>query len=154
MKAAVQPWCEGSKGKVDAKLFALTPIIEEGALGSWLLRALPLDSTSGAARLDVARTGPEVVFGSLFAAASNGGAYSAGLGGAYGQRAAWTTMGGLVDAPVDAPVADLADLCAKCAFLTFRAPGPWFHDVAWDLGSLALRHDGKSVAVLAASDTE
>ena len=38
------------------------------------------------------------------------------------------------------------------AFLSFRAAGPWFHDVAWDLGFLALRSEGTSVAVLAATD--
>jgi hypothetical protein len=47
------------------------------------------------------RAAADAVWGALFAAAANGGAYSAGLGGAYGRLAAWTSLGGLVGAPVD-----------------------------------------------------
>jgi hypothetical protein len=115
---------------------------------------LPLESTAGQARLDVQRTAPDTVFGGLFSAASNGGAYSAGLGGAYGRRAAWTSLGALAGAAEDAEVEAIAALSSRCSFLTFRAPGPWFHDVAWDLGALCLREAGKSVAVLAATDKD
>ncbi|MBX3222945.1 MAG: hypothetical protein KF795_20710 [Labilithrix sp.] len=152
--SAVRPWAEGKSGKVEAKVFALDPRVSASAVGSWLLRALPLESTTATARLDVSRTGAEGVFGPLFSAASNGGAYSSGLGGAYGRLAAWTTLGALVGAPADADVDAIAALCPTAAFLTFRAPGPWFHDVAWDLGALALRPDGRTVAVLAATDAE
>ncbi len=154
MMSAVRPWAEGKNGKAEAKVFTLEPQVAGTALGSWLLRALPLESTNGTARLDVSRTGPEGVFGPLFSAASNGGAYSSGLGGAYGRLAAWTTLGALVGAPAGADVTTIDELATTSAFLTFRAPGPWFHDVAWDLGALALRPDGRSVAVLAATDNE
>lgn len=152
LTAAVRPWAEGKSGKVEAKVFALAPSVESRALGSWLLRALPLDATKGT--LDCQRTEAEGVFGPLFAAASNGGAYSSGLGGAYGRLAAWTSLGALVGAPAGAGVDAIDALAARSAFLTFRAPGPWFHDVAWDLGALALRADGRTAAVLAATDTE
>ncbi len=154
MLAAVRPWTEGKNGKAEAKVFALEPQVARGALGSWLLRALPLESAGQSARLDVARTGPEGVFGPLFSAASNGGAYSSGLGGAYGRLAAWTSLGALVGAPEGADVATIDKLTTTSTFLTFRGPGPWFHDVAWDLGALALRPDGRTVAVLAATDNE
>jgi hypothetical protein len=154
LHAAVRPWSEGKSGKVEAKVFALAPSVEMHSLGSWLLRALPLDSTAATARLDVSRTGPEGVFGPLFSAASNGGAYSSGLGGAYGRLAAWTSLGALVGAPAKVDVDAIDALAIRSAFLTFRAPGPWFHDVAWDLGALALRPDGRTAAILAATDTE
>ncbi len=154
MLAAVRPWAEGKSGKVEAKLFTLEPPVAGSVLGSWLLRALPLESTTATARLDVSRSGAEGVFGPLFSAASNGGAYSSGLGGAYGRLAAWRSLGALVGAPADADVDAIDRLAKASAFLTFRAPGPWFHDVAWDLGALALRSDGRSVAVLAATDNE
>jgi hypothetical protein len=154
LTSAVRPWAEGKSGKVEAKVFTLTPEVASSALGSWLLRALPLESTTATARLDVSRTGPEGVFGPLFSAASNGGAYSSGLGGAYGRLAAWTSLGALVGAPAGADVAAIDTLAAASTFLTFRAPGPWFHDVAWDVGALALRSDGRSAAVLAATDAE
>lgn len=154
MIAAVRPWSDGRNGKVEAKVFALEPQVAGPALGSWLLRALPLESTTATARLDVSRTGPEGVFGPLFSAASNGGAYSSGVGGAYGRLAAWTSLGALVGAPAGGDVDAIDKLATTSSFLTFRAPGPWFHDVAWDLGVLALRSDGRSVAVLAATDNE
>jgi len=154
MMSAVRPWTEGKNGRAEAKVFAVEPQVAVGTLGSWLLRALPLESTTATARLDVSRTGPEGVFGPLFSAASNGGAYSSGLGGAYGRLAAWTSLGALVGAPEGADVSAIDKLATTSAFLSFRAPGPWFHDVAWDLGALALRSDGRSVAVLAASDNE
>src|SRR5262249_27282023 len=76
MKVAVRPWAVGSKGRVEAKLFAVDPPVDETALGSWLLRALPLEAAKGAPRLDVLRATADGVFGALFSAASNGGAYS------------------------------------------------------------------------------
>jgi hypothetical protein len=154
LTSAVRPWAEGKSGKVEAKVFSLAPSVDPAVVGSWLLRALPLDSTTAAARIEVTRTGAEGVFGPLFSAASNGGAYSSGLGGAYGRLAAWTSLGALVGAPVDAEYEAIDALASKTAFLTFRSPGPWFHDVAWDLGALALRGGGTTVAVLAATDTE
>ncbi len=154
MCTAVRPWTEGTSGKVEAKLFAIEPPVTASSLGSWLLRALPLESTAGVARLDCSRAQAENVFGPLFSAASNGGAYSSGLGGAYGRLAAWTSLGALVGAPEGAGIEAIDAQTAKCAFLSFRAPGPWFHDVAWDLGVLVLRADGRTAAVLAATDNE
>ncbi|HVH42814.1 MAG TPA: DUF6183 family protein [Labilithrix sp.] len=152
--SAVRPWSEGKSGKIEAKVFELSPKVEAPTLGGWLLRILPLASTARASRLDVSRTGADGVFGPLFSAASNGGAYSSGLGGAYGRLAAWTSLGALVGAPEGADVLTIDKLATTSAFLTFRAGGPWFYDVAWDLGALALRPDGRTVAVLAATDTE
>ncbi len=155
--AAVKPWAEGKRGKVEAKIFSLANEVEPNAVGSWLLRTLPLESIEGATKIVCVRVAGEGVFGPLFAAAANGGAYSPGCGGAYGRLAAWTSFGALVGEPahglVDARALDALEArSAACVYLSFRTPGPWFHDVAWDLGILALRDDGKSVAVLAATD--
>jgi hypothetical protein len=154
LHTAVRPWTEGKSGKVEAKLFALEPAVDGASVGGWLLRALALEATTGTARVDCARVGPEASFGPLFSAASNGGAYSSGLGGAYGRLAAWASFGALVGAPPTADVATLEALGNTCTFLAFRAPGPWFYDIAWDFGALALRPDGRSVAILAATDAE
>lgn len=150
LSAAVAPWTEGGKGRVEAKVFTVEPAVSSA--GSWLLRALALESTTGVARLDVSSSPPEEVFGALFAAASNGGASSDGLGGAYGRRAAWTSLSALTGASGD--FATIANAAARCAFLSFRAAGPWFYDVAWDLGLLCVREGGKTIAVLAATDDE
>lgn len=151
---AVEPWLEGKNGKVETKLFSLARRLETSSLGRSFLRTLSLDSASGASQLDVSRTGAEGAFGPLFSAASNGGAYSTGLGGAHGRLAAWTSLGALVGAEASADVATIDDLASRSAFLVFRAEGGWFHDVAWDLGVLALRPGGLSAAVIAATDNE
>lgn len=152
--AAVLPWTEGRRGKAEAKVFALAPSVDHGAVGSWLLRALALESTAATARLECGRIAVEGIFGPLFSAAANGGAYSAGLGGAFGRLAGWTSLGALVGADADAEPGAIEAIARRATFLTFRAPGPWFYDVAWDVGALALRPDGKTVAVLAATDND
>ncbi len=151
---AVGPWTSGSRGNVEAKAFRVSPSIGTSGPGKWLLRALPLACLEGVTPLRAERTGAEAVWGALFAAAANGGAYTSGLGGAYGRRAAWTSLGAMVDAPVDAPLVETDVRAGACAFLMFGGPGGFWHDVAWDIGALAVREDGASVAVLAATDTD
>lgn len=156
LSRAVKPWQDGKRGKVEMKAFELSVPLAPNLLGSWLLRSLPLDSTKGVPRegLDCQRVQSEAVFGPLFAAAANGGAYSPGLGGAYGRREAWTSLGALVGAPDGSSVADIEKAAQKTVFISFSAEGPWFYDVAWDLGVLALQADQKNVIVLAATDSE
>lgn len=153
---AVKPWQTGKRGKVETKAFELGVTLSPNLLGSWLLRALPLESTKGVPRegLDCKRVQPESVFGPLFAAAANGGAYSSGIGGAYGRREAWTTLGALAGAPDGASIDEIERAAGKTVFLSFGAEGPWFYDVAWDLGVLALQEDGQKLVVLAATDAE
>jgi Family of unknown function (DUF6183) len=151
---AFGPWTESTKGKCEAKVFALAPPVNTLNVGRWLVRALPLSSIEDAQGIDIQRVEVDVVWGGLFAAAANGGASSSGLGGAYGRRAAWTSLGGLVDAAADASVEAVDDLASESAFLVFAASGPWFHDIAWDLGVAALRPGGQSVAVVAATDSD
>ena len=150
---AVVPWTSGSKGAAEAKVFRLEPSIGTSAPGKWLLRALPLACLEGANALHAERTGSEAVWGALFAAAANGGAYTSGLGGAYGRRAAWTSLAALVDAPASATPAQVDEHAGASAFLMFGARDGWWNDVAWDIGALAVRDGGDSVAVLAATDT-
>lgn len=163
LREAVLPWTSASNGVAEAKIFELASPIKTPP-GRWLLRALPLECLAGessrspasgtSAGLHAERVGPDAVWGALFSAASNGGAYSSGLGAAYGRRAAWITLGALVDAPVDANAKDVDERARKASFLLFRAEGGWFNDIAWDIGTLAVRDGGKSVAVLAATDTD
>lgn len=154
LAAAVAPWGEGKNGKIEAKVFTLSRNLQASNLGRVFLNSLELESLAGASRVDVSRTTAEGVFGPLFSAASNGGAYSSGVGGAYGRLAAWTSFGALVGAKADADAPTIHSLASRSAFLVFRAQGPWFHDVAWDLGVVALRPDGLSAAVVAATDNE
>jgi hypothetical protein len=63
-------------------------------------------------------------------------------------------MAALVDAPASATAAEVDERAGACAFLMFGAAGGFWNDVAWDIGVLAVRDGGASVAVLAATDTD
>lgn len=154
LREAVLPWTTGSNGKAEAKAFRLEPALTLASPGRWLLRALALDCVDGAESLHAERKSADAVWGALFAAAANGGAYSSGLGGAYGRRAAWISLAALIDGPEGATPFELDTLAPSARFLTFGAPGGWWNDVAWDIGVLAVRIGGASVAVLAATDTD
>jgi hypothetical protein len=154
LREAVLPWTTGSNGKAEAKAFRLEPSLGPASPGRWLLRALALECVEGAQALSAERTSVDAVWGALFAAAANGGAYSSGLGGGYGRRAAWISLAALLDAPLTATPRELDALAPSAQWLIFGAPGGWWNDVAWDLGILAVRPGGDSVAVLAATDAD
>jgi hypothetical protein len=154
LREAVGPWIEGSNGKAEAKVFRLEPALESVSPGRWLLRALPLECMAGAQALRAERAGADAVWGALFAAAANGGAYSSGLGGAYGRRAAWTSLAALIGAPVDATPQQIDARTPSAQYLMFGSPGGWWNDVAWDIGALAVRPGGATVAILAATDAD
>lgn len=152
---AARPWTERSSGRSEAKVFSVAPPVLASS-GKALLRALPLECLAGASRVEAAFVQASAVFGTLFAAAANGGAYSSGFGGAYGRLAAWRSYGALVGAPEDAAIDEIETRGAACAFLSFGADSdaPWFHGVAWDFGLACVRDRGATVAVLAATDTD
>ena len=156
LREAVNPWTKsaGSNGKAEAKVFRLEPALGSASPGRWLLRSLPLECLEGADTLRADRAGADAVWGALFAAAANGGAYSSGLGAAYGRRAAWTSLAALVDSPADATPKQVDDRAREASFLMFGAPGGFWNDVAWDIGMLAVRPGGATVAILAATDTD
>lgn len=149
LAAAVKPW-----KKVEARLFRLAPALASNDAGKWLLRALPLACLESATKLTADRTGADAAFGTLFAAAANGGARDPGLGGAYGRSVAFRSFGALVGASEDASPADVDARARGCGFVMFRGAGGWFFDVAWDVGVLVLRDDGASCAVVAATDAD
>ncbi len=154
LRDAIGPWSSGANSKFEAKIFQLDPAMDVASPGRWLLRALSLECVEGAKALHAERVSPEIVWGALFAAAANGGAYSSGLGGGYGRRAAWTSLGALIDAPADATPRQIDTRATSASFLTFGAPSGWWNDVAWDIGALAVRPGGASVAVIAATDAD
>jgi hypothetical protein len=47
-----------------------------------------------------------------------------------------------------------AGLASRCLWVSWDAASEWYCQVAWDLGLLAVRPDGMSLAVLAATDTD
>ena len=156
--AAVEPWTHrASRAASRRRCSTSASPLEPKHLGQLASsRTLPLASTKDVARdgLECRRVNVDAVFGPLFAAAANGGSTSSGLGGAYGRRAAWTSLGALVGCEDGASIQAVEAAAEKTSFLSFGSSGPWFHDVAWDLGILALAPGGNRVVVLAATDAE
>jgi plasmid stabilization system protein ParE len=156
LAAAVLPWQDESNGQIEAGVFTLYPPVQPGAIDGRLLLSLGLDCLEGAdaASLVVRRVTSEDAFDTLFMAAANGGAYGGALQKAYGRLEAWRSLEALSGAGDDASVDEIASRAEACTWLEVEPGTRWFQLVAWDLGLAALRPDGASVAVLAATDTD
>ena len=155
IRAAVRHW-EESNGCVAARVFRTArPIVEED-LSVALLQSLRLECLQGAGARDIraSRIPPHQAVNILFSATAAGGVYGPSLLGAYGRLAAWRSLGGLVGATAGASIESIAGLAHRCLWASFDASSEWSYDVAWDHGLLAIRPDGLSFAVLAATDTD
>lgn len=153
---AVNGWVRLSNGRYEVRVFASSDFLTQECLTVSFLLSLGLDSLRGGdlGSVKAKPIAPSCAFKILFAAASFGGAYSGGLYGAYGRLAAWHSIAGLVGEPPTDDVDTLAELGRQAAWLYFEGETLWFNRVAWDLGVLALRPDGRSLGVLAATDSD
>jgi hypothetical protein len=156
LQAATRNWCERSNGKSEGAIFDLRAACEPEYITADLLLSLGLTCLQGVAADHVLLRPllPSEAFGIMYAAAANGGAYSNGNQNAYGRLEAWLSMGALTGSPEEADALSVLRAADSCAWLYFEAPTPWFRQVAWDFGIAALRPDGRTLAVLAATDTD
>ncbi len=95
---------------------------------------------------------PQRVLATLFNIAFSGGAYTHGQGIALARLKSWQSLGGLVGENGD--LETIMNRAKQCRWFGFDATGGWFHNASWDVGIAALRPDGKSLALLAATDTD
>jgi hypothetical protein len=154
--AAVANWVEESNGRVEARVFGLAEPLDTDAVPS-ALRSLGLECLDGIGKktqFSVSPCPPAWAWQLLFAAASLGGAYNHGSYGAYGRLAAWRSLAGLSGAAVGADAGAVEAQIHDCTWYTFAADTAWFNCVAWDIGLVALAPDRRSLAVLAATDTD
>jgi hypothetical protein len=156
LKSATLNWQAASNGKIEAGVFYSDSILPATMLQSHAVQSLPMNCFLDAApeKISVRAVSFDEVFSKLFAAASTGGAYNSGLYGAYGRLAAWHSASGFVGAEAGTPTEAVALATEHCAWLSFEAQSEWFYQVAWDLGLMALRPDGYTVAALTATDTD
>jgi hypothetical protein len=156
IKTAVVNWHEESNGRIEARVFSFGRRVLESEISSDLLAGLPLECLAGANAdgIEARIVAADHALALLFAAAANGGAYNSGVRGAYGRLYAWRSVAGLCGKDVATDVRMLAGHAAECTWIELNADGEWFAHVAWDLGLAALRKDGLSLAVLAATDTD
>lgn len=155
--AAVTNWADESNGRIEARVFDLAAPLAAESVPSMLL-ALGLACLEGAGTkktaFSVEACPPEHAWRILFAAASTGGAYNSGAGGAYGRLAAWQSMAGL-SGMAQGILAEEVEACARaCAWYAFGAETKWFERVAWDIGLVAVSPERRRLAMLAATDTD
>lgn len=156
LQSAVTNWREHSNGKSEAAVFDLEKLhapvhITEELLVSLGLLCLHGSSASHVMLRSVFATR---AFNLLYSAAANGGAYNDGNCNAYGRLEAWKSFAALCGAPVTADAETVLQFAGNCSWWYFDAPTPWFRQVAWDMGIACLRPDGRTLAVLASTDTD
>jgi Family of unknown function (DUF6183) len=154
--AAVLNWAEDSNGEIEARVFELgEPATPENipevlaGLGLECLRpgTIPF-------RLAVFAVEASAAWWILFHAALDGSAYGRGRHGAYSRLFAWRSLAALAGAAEDAGPREVWEQAQRCAWFGFDADSPWYTHVFWDIGLVAVRPGGDSLAVLAATDTD
>jgi hypothetical protein len=140
---------------LEARVFRSPRRLRREDLSIDLLLSLGLECLTGAARDNVFAhlLPPGDSFGLLLGAASGGGCYGPALEGAYGRLAAWQSCAALVGVPDETPVEEVAAQVQRTTWVSFSANTGWFYNIL-DLGLVALRPDGRSLAVLAATDSD
>jgi Family of unknown function (DUF6183) len=63
-------------------------------------------------------------------------------------------MAGLCGANADVPAAEVERQAQACDWFSFDADTGWFEQVAWDIGLAAVWPRRRSLAILAATDTD
>ena len=150
--AAVDGWVAHSRGQAEARVFRFGAVVTPAMLAGASLAALPLQALTGVAAPEIAarEATSAGAFEILFAAASRGGAYGTGLGGAYGRLAAWQSLAGLTGAAAPdtgagpgaglpgidsvAGIDGAAAAASAARYLIFSARSRRYRQVAWDIG--------------------
>lgn len=149
-------WREVSNGIYEARVFELDPPMAGVPASRELLLSLGLECLAGAdaSRVRASALTPERAWDLLFAAGAHGGDYDVARSGAWGRFAAWRSLRALAGLDSDATYAETEDAARACAWTGFLAETDWFYRVVTDLGIAAVDPTGRSIAVLAGSDTD
>lgn len=151
IRAVVQSWEDESNGSSEAAIFRLHRVLDVHHFGTQTLRSLPMESLRDAdEEIALEHCHFEGALSELFNAACHGGAYSSGEGGAYARLKSWRALGALCGCGSD-DIAFIAQNAENSAWFRFRAHGDWF--ICY-VGVLCLRADGKTLAVLCATDND
>jgi hypothetical protein len=154
----MQGWVEHSNGHVEAEVFEFATPLGEALLAADALPTLPLECLRGLkpGALTFRPATYDECFATLFDAASNGGAYSysSHIGGAHARASLWKSVAALVGVGPDCTVEEIAIVAERATWSRFVASTSWFEQVIWDVGIAVVREDRRTLAVLAATDTD
>jgi predicted outer membrane repeat protein len=148
MKTVIFTW------QYEVHIFEADILLEVTDVSPSLLKSLRLDSTKEAERINLLPITANFALASLFSIACNGGPYERGMRGALGRFQTWQSVAGLVGASKETLVETIAELAEQCQWFFFGTDKGWFWNYGWDIGLVVLRPDRKTLAVLAATDTD
>ena len=151
--AAVIPGSqEETNYHVDAREFDLSQTALDSVLMTGWFQALPVTSLASNTATPIYQISASTAFRRLHSAATSASVYRRREWGVYGRLQAWKSFGWLVGESMGAELETILERAGRCQW--FRFP-PFWWDQEWDLslGLIALRPDGLSIAVLAATDT-
>ncbi len=154
--AAVRSWADQSNGNLEGHVFRLDRALDADAVGRLWFSRLPAASLNAAlvtANWFVNRRPTSGALGLLFGAAHGGGAYTRGEWGAYARLHAWQSLGELAGCALIASAEEVAAEALRCEWFEFGGT-EWFARIAWDLGLICVRPDRRTIALLAATDTD
>ncbi|TDC98060.1 DUF6183 family protein [Actinomadura sp. 7K507] len=150
--SAHRAWVMADSECTEARLFLLDRPIPPADFGASVLAALPAESVGGT--LDGPhRVKARAVLRKLLGGASGGSAYGAGMKAAYGRNAAWEALAALTGTG-DGDIPATEEAAAQCTWLFFTSD--WHFQIVppLDVGIAVLRPDGRTVAILAATDAD
>lgn len=97
--------------------------------------------------------GPDWAVSIVVGAAVSGGAYTNGLGAAFGRLAGWKSLAFLTGVD-DAPFSDVVDAVRRSRWLQLPTTAPWFYGVAWDGFIACINPTGSRIAAVCWTDTD
>ncbi|MFV2176282.1 DUF6183 family protein [Actinomadura sp. LOL_016] len=154
-RSAIRAWVHADADCTEARLYTLDRPLEPADFGASLL--FRLDSES-AGPDETYRVATVDVLAKLYHGAVGGSASKPGLRGAYGRLASWESLAALVGAEEagadEREIAAIEHLADRCTWLFYTSPWHIQSHPSMDVGIAVLRPDHRTVAILAATDTD
>jgi uncharacterized protein (TIGR02996 family) len=155
--AAVRSWETDSNGRLEGRVFHLDRELTASSVSRLWFTRLPAASVNGSiagANWHMNRMASANTLGALFGATQSGGAYGRGEFGAYGRLHAWQSLGALAGCAPEASIDEVAREVERCEWFSFGGSA-WFDVIEQlNLGVICVRADRRTVALLAATDTD
>ncbi len=148
-------WLKESNGRVDAHACAISEGTFDRADFAETLLRLDVSALAGAGSQDIRchKVPYERALEALFSAGSGGGAYGGSVHAAYARLFAWRSMAAFMRVQFT-DLEELDRLARDSMWFLFDSSSDWFYDIAWDIGVVCIPSDGRSMTLLAATDTD
>ncbi|UBV44102.1 DUF6183 family protein (plasmid) [Deinococcus taeanensis] len=145
-------WQQESNASLETRAFRLDAPLSR--LDASLVGRLPVASVASPATTRVATSSGREVFVELFAAGLSGGAYGGAVYAATARWLAWRAMGGLTGVSINEGREAVLAAVNDSRFYWYYDPESRFYEEVFDFAAACLRPGGRTLVLLAASDTD